>query len=154
MGPETRVAEPTMFRKLDPCGALRLSCLVVLRSFRKAIGFLLALHILVGVGVLPNSVLCVDPGKHIAIESIDDLCCAKHRSSSQRPAVQTRDTCTDTVLRPNALRTSINFLPGTLSAPLPSFALPAPLLTTQGIFVRRAKPPPLQVSSFSTVLLC
>ena len=103
------------------------------RGPRKALDLLLAACILFGFGVLPNYVLCVDPGKHIAVEPIDDLCCAKHLPDSPGPAVQSSDTCTDTVLRTNALRASINFFPSTLSAPLASIALRAPLLAEEGI---------------------
>jgi hypothetical protein len=126
----------------------------VSRNFRKAVGFFLVAFILFGFGVSPNYVLCVDPGKHIAVEPIGDLCCAKHLPDLPGPAVQSSDTCTDTVLGVSTLRPAPNFFPATLSASLPSIALSVPLLTAEGIFVPRSKPPPLRILPLSIALLC
>lgn len=74
------------------------------RALRESVCYVLAAWILVGFSVLPNSVLCVAPGNHVAIEVVGELCCEKHLPDPHGPAAQSRDNCTDVFLGISAQR--------------------------------------------------
>ncbi len=91
------------------CGAAKFS--EMRHALREWVCYLLGVWVLVGFSTLPDSALCVRPGNHVAIEAIDDLCCAVHSAGSPGFGIEVPDDCIDVPLNLQILRAEGTALP-------------------------------------------